>query len=270
MVTSGECDTAVDVTNRIEKEAGVAASPNTIRRSLRRSGLKALVKPKKPLLRPKHISDRYEFATRHKDWTTEDWKRVVWSDETKINRFGSDGRKWGWKSPDEGLQSRHVNKTVKHSGGSLMVWGCMTAEGVGYLTKIDAGLDAELYCRILDDELMQTVAYYGLDREKMLFQHDNDPKHKARITTKWLEDHNITVLKWPAQSPDLNPIEHLWELLKRRLNAYDTAPTGMLELWERVETEWERISKEDCLHLIESMPRRIHAVIKARGGYTKY
>ena len=78
------------------------------------------------------------------------------------------------------------------------------------------------------------------------------------------------MLDWPPQSPDLNPIEHLWMHLKRKLEEYDTEPSGMVELWERVEVEWNKILRQVCVHLIESMPRRIDAVLKAKGGYTKY
>src|SRR5262249_8708135 len=87
-----------------------------------------------------------------------------------------------------------IRTTVKHGCGSLMVCGCMNAEGAGYLTKIEACLDAELCCHILEDKLVQIVAYYWLDTETMLLQHENDPKCTARITTKWLEDHGISVL----------------------------------------------------------------------------
>jgi DDE superfamily endonuclease len=155
-----------------------------------------------------------------------------------------------------------------------MVWGCMTAQGPGYLTKIDNGLDADLYCGILNDELQKTIDWYGLDRAKVIFQQDNDSKHTAKKTKEWLRNSGMEVLQWPAQSPaqspDLNPIEHLWDLLKRKLAGYDRMPTGVLELWERIQVEWNKITAEDCMHLIESMPRRIAATLKAKGGYTKY
>ena len=80
----------------------------------------------------------------------------------------------------------------------------------------------------------------------------------------------MELLDWPAQSPDLNPIEHLWVHLKQQLNSYPTQPTSIHELWLRVEAEWEKIPKEVCLNLISSMPRRVEAVLKAKGGYVDY
>ena len=75
---------------------------------------------------------------------------------------------------------------------------------------------------------------------------------------------------WPAQSPDLSPIEQTWGILKRRLAAYEHSSKRIKELWERTQVKWEKISVEECQNLIESMPRRIQAVLKAKGGYIKY
>jgi hypothetical protein len=92
----------------------------------------------------------------------------------------------------------------------------------------------------------------------------------SKLAQKWFKDNGIKVLDWPAQSPDLNPIEHLWSILKFHLAAYPTPPPSIEELWKRVEAEWEKIPKEECLKLINSMPRRVAAVLKVKGGYTKY
>jgi transposase len=102
-----------------------------------------------------------------------------------------------------------------------------------------------------------------------IFQHDNAPSHKAGLTRNWLSDHGFEVLKWPSYSPDLNPIENLWSHLKRVLGTYDQHPRGILELWDRVQAKWE-IEPQVCQDLIESMPRRIAAVIKDKGGVPKY
>ena len=79
----------------------------------KKAGVMAVVKRKRPLLTKKHMKERLDFAIAHQDWTLEDWKKVVWSDETKINHLGSDGRKWVWKKPGEGLSKRLVKGTVK-------------------------------------------------------------------------------------------------------------------------------------------------------------
>lgn len=269
-VTSGKADTAAQLRKELANVADVHISVSTVRRALKESGMKAVVKKKRPKLQPRHVRDRYNFALRHQHWTSEDWKRVVFSDETKINRLASDGRQWVWKNPGGQLTEQHVSGTVKFGGGSLMMWGCMTAHGIGYACKIDERMDSELYTRILDDEFLETLDFYSMDRTKIIFQQDNDPKHTSRLATQWFHDNQIEVLDWPAQSPDLNPIEHLWWYLKKRLNEYETEPSGILELWERVQVEWDAIPAQVCIELIESMPRRVYEVLKSHGGYTKY
>jgi len=87
--------------------------------------MKAVVKKKRPLLSKHQRRERLDFAIAHQDWTVEDWKKVVWSDETKINRLGSDGRKLIWKKKGKGLSDRLVQRTVKFGSGSVMMWGCM-------------------------------------------------------------------------------------------------------------------------------------------------
>jgi len=229
-----------------------------------------VAKKKCPMLTKCHKKEWMDFAVSHLQWTLEDWKRVVWSDETKVNCLGSDGKKWVWKRLGEPLSDRLVQGTRKFGGGSVMVWGCMTWEGAGLACKIDGIMDSDLYCNILGDELQGTLDYYGKSTSDVIFQQDGDPKHTSKKTRKWLEDHEFEVMRWPAQSPDLNPIEHLWHYIKSRLGEYEEPPNSIQTLWERVQVEWDKIPAKVCQDLIESMPRRVEAVFKAKGGYTKY
>ena len=150
-----------------------------------------------------------------------------------------------------------------------MVWGCMRWNGVGKLVEVQGKMNAEQYCEILENGMVESFEKLDMEDE-CYFQQDNDPKHTSHYATQWFSDNNIAVLEWPAQSPDLNPIEHLWEHLKHQLQKYDTSPKGVHELWERVVEEWNEITTEVCQNLIESMPRWIKAIIKANGGHTKY
>ena len=147
-----------------------------------------------------------DFAIAHKDWTLEDCKRVVWSDKTKINYLGSDGRKWVWKKAGKGLSDRLVEGSLKFGGGSLMMQGCMMWEGVGYGWKIDGRMDAKLCTQILEDKLQQSLEYYGKSAADIIFQQNNEPKHKSKTATTWFEDHEYIVMDWPAQSQTSIPL----------------------------------------------------------------
>src|SRR5215469_9793508 len=130
LITSGKMDTAVQVTKALKEIKSMDISAETIRWRLRGIGMQPLVKKKRPSLSKRHRRERLDFAIGHKDWTVEDWKKVIWLDQTKINRFGSDGRKWVWKKQGGALSDRLVDGTLKYEGGSLMMWGCFCWDSV--------------------------------------------------------------------------------------------------------------------------------------------
>ena len=282
MFSRHQVQTSVEATRDFNKENEDPVSLSTVKRALHDTGMSAKRVIKKPMLTKKHKKARLEFAQKYKEFTEDDWKRVIWTAESKINRLHSDGKKYVWveskrdpKIPASDIDPRRVLPTVKHGGGNIMVWSCMTWEGPGFITKIDGGLNAELYVEILKDEFMQTVEYYGIDKDTYIFQQDNDPKHTSKLAKAYLASQGLTeesgrYLFWPAQSPDLNPIDHLWEHLKRELGKYPDNATSAAENWKRTSEVWEKIPKEVCQNLIRSMPSRIEAVIRARGGPTKY
>jgi len=184
LISSRKAENATQITHILKQITNHSLTSQTTRNHLKKTGMKAVVKAKRPLLTTKHRKARLDFAIAHRDWTLEDWKTVVWSDETKINRLGSDGRKWVWKRPGESLNDRLVKGTVKFGGGSLMMWGCMLWDGVGYACKIDGRMDGELYTQILEDELQDSLAHFGKSPDSVIFQQDNDPKHKSKKATE--------------------------------------------------------------------------------------
>lgn len=263
-------DNAVQIAAVVQQSLGVKVSRMTIARTLKSAGYRSVKKSKKPLLTSSHRRRRLEFAKTYVNWTLDDWKRVIWSDETKVNRILSDGMQWSWVKPGRSPESKSTQATVKHGGGRIMVWACFTSLGPGYCTLIEGNMDQMLYKSILERDLEETAQFYALDKEDVIFQHDGDPKHTARSVKKWLEDNNWEVLPWPAQSPDLNPIENLWYQVKCALSRYPTQASSCAELWLRFQAEWEKVTVDQCLNLISSMPSRLQAVIDAKGGPTKY
>ncbi|SPO26525.1 related to transposase [Ustilago trichophora] len=232
---------------------------------------KARVIKKEPLLTKQHRKNCLLFAHIFKDWTIDDWKGVIWSDETKINRLGSDGQQYCWLKAS-GLTSNIIQPTLNFGGGSIMVWGCMTWAGIGNMTVIEGIMTSDVYIKILEDNLVPTMEALCVcsNIDNMIFQQDGDLKHTAGTTKAWLRRKGIEKMDWLAQLPDPNPIEHLWGMLKRHLVQYTSSPKGQQELAERVAQKWDKITVAECQRLTESMPQRWQAVIRAKGGHTKY
>jgi hypothetical protein len=268
-VLTGELRTATDIRARLSED-GCEVHRTTVSRALKSMNFKSKKKIDKPLLTARHKKLRLEWAKQHQHWTLDDWKRVVFSDETKINIWGSDGCRYYWTRPGDPAKDHHYNLTVKHEGGSLMMWGCMTYKGIGYGCQIEGTMRGEDYVKILRTTFKQTLEYWKLEIGDIIFQHDNDPKHTSRVAKEWLDGQGIEVLSWPPQSPDLNPIEHLWHYLKLRLATYDKKAKSIDELWKRCDREWNKIVPDVCKKYIESMPARVRAVLKAKGGHTRF
>ncbi len=152
-----------------------------------------------------------------------------------------------------------------------MVWGIFSWHPLGPLVPIEHRLNTTAYLSIVADHVhpfMTTVnpSSYGY------FQQDNAPRHKAQIISDWFLEHDneFTLLKWPPQSPDLNPIEHLWDVVEWEIRIMDVQSTNLQQLCDAIMSIWTKISEEFFQNLVESMPQRNKAVLKAKGGLTRY
>ena len=148
-----------------------------------------------------------------------------------------------------------------------MVWACFSDSGVGKLVFIEDIMYKEGYLTILKENLVSSAEILGL-QDGFQFQHDRDPKHMAKIVSKWLNDSGINVLDWVGQSPDMNPIENLWRYLQIKLSERQITGKDMLK--ECILEEWQKIPRDLCNKLVSSMDNRCKMVIKNKGGPIKY
>uniref|UniRef100_A0A8C4SMH5 Transposase n=1 Tax=Erpetoichthys calabaricus TaxID=27687 RepID=A0A8C4SMH5_ERPCA len=245
---------------RSSVERGEPSRRTTISAAIHQSGLYGRVARRKPLLSKKHMAARLEFAKRHLKDSQTMRKKILWSDETKIELFGVNARRHVWRKPG-------TIPTVKHGGGSIMLWGCFSAAGTGRLVRIKGKMTAAMYRDILDENLLQSALELRLGR-RFIFQQDNNPKHTAKISKEWLQDNSVNVLELPSQSPDLNLVEHLWRDLK--MAAHRRFPSNLMELERCCKEEWMKLAKDRCAKLVASYSKRLEAVIAAKGASTKY
>lgn len=251
----------------IQEDLGLAVSSVTIRRRLLEHNLSARSPRKVPMLTKKHVAARLKFARSHANWPAEKWRNILWTDETKIVLFGGTGSRQYVRRPENSeFKPRYTIKTVKHGGAKVMAWGSFSYAGVGPIHQIIGTMDQRVYVDIMSS-VMLPYASWNMPA-KWVFQQDNDPKHTSKSAKEWFRVNGVEVMDWPAQSPDLNPIENLWADVKKGVSR--RRPLNSRQLWDAVEETWNQIPVERCQALVNSMPRRCAAIIKNKGFSTKY
>lgn len=258
--------TAKALTVEINRVTDQPINVSTVKRRLNHAGLFGRRPSRKPLISHKNRMNRLKFAKEHLHWTSANWSKVLWSDESKFNLFSSDGISHVRRPKNQRNHIRYIVPTVKHGGGSVMVWGCFSRDGVGPLFHIEGKMDAIKYGSIVTENMLP-FARNSMTRG-WIYQQDNDPKHTSSYVKGVFKRHKIKVLEWPSQSPDLNPIEHLWEELDRAVRTRNF--TNKHQMKKILEDEWNKLPLTKLTKLVDSMPSRCAAVIASQGYPTKY
>lgn len=243
---------------------GTPVSHTTVQHIAHALNMHPYARPRKPLLTPTFKTNRLRFARAS---GTRDWRAVIAADEKRFSLFDTPNRRndvvWGRRGDPIPPSVR-----AKHSV-HLNVYAAIAHGGRSTLYIFDSNLDAALYIRILE-KVMLPAAQRIFGRRRWTYLADKDPKHTSRQALTWLENNKIQHFgdSWPANSPDLNPIENMWSILRDAVLARN--PTTKQQLRTALRVSWKSIDQTIIDNCMDSMPSRMRAVISAKGGHTNY
>lgn len=247
---------------------GNVLSAQTIRRRLREAGLRSRKMRRRPRLSPAHFASREQWAMQRIHWRQQQWRRVIFTDESRFRLFQADGRTRVWREPRQEMLQQNVQCADTQSA-SVHVWAGITLHSRTELVFLDANVDANVYAQLLQTNLLPFVnaAFGGV--ANCILQDDNAPPHRAAAVTQLKEQLQLRALRWPSRSPDMNPIEHVWDFLKRTIQR-ENPPQNVMQLRQAIADAWQRLPQDFLRRLILGMPRRVSALLRARGGHTRY
>jgi len=257
---------ATQLKKEIETKYKVSVSARTIGRNLNENGLIGRVARKKPLLSSANMVSRLNLSKKFLGFSDMHWKSIIFSDESAFEVFNSNNRQYVYRKNGTAFENKNLTPTVKFGGGKIMVWGCINFFGTGNLVIIDGTLNSVKYINLLANNLQSSVEKIGLSR--FVFQQDGASCHTSKLTMSFFEENSIKLLDWASQSPDLNPIEHVWQHMKVQL--LKNPPKSKTDLKEKLLQIWEEIPLEFIQKLIMGMFKRSKAVYDSKGGHTTY
>lgn len=208
---------------------------------------------------------RLVWARRHLRWNRAMWSRVLFSDESRFKLSMADGRVRVFRRRGERFHHNCLLERDRFGGGSVMVWGGIMGGRKTGLVFINGNLNAQGYV----DQVLRPVVVPFLQQNPGCLMHDNARPHTAALTRNYLTRHNVNVLPWPACSPDMNPIEHLWDLVGRKARKNHVI-NNINDLSAALVHEWNAIPADVIRHYVRSMRSRALALIRRRGGHNRY
>lgn len=265
---------------QLAKDLGINASKSTLQKRLKEAGFRRCKACPKPFINEINRRKRLKFCREHLKWTDEQWKCVIWTDESSFET-GKKGKIWVTRRHNERYCPDCIEKT-RHSGrSSVMVWGAISGHGCSDLVwirptqKIQGGhktiTTIDYIEQVLDpyiEPLYRGIQSLGIEP---ILMEDNAAIHKSKEAELWKRQAGLKTIEWPPCSPDLNPDEYMWKYMKQHINGYKQVITKQEEIWEAADFEWdENLRSQRYLKYIESMPARIRAVIRNRGFGTAY
>ena len=243
---------------------GRPISSQTVRNRLRSQGIRARRPFNGIILTQQHRRQRLLWARRHSRVTMAEWARILFTDEVKIRLHGNDGRGRVYRRRGERFSDACVHERDRFGGASVLIWAGISMYSKTPVVEIRGTLTAARY----QNEILQPVCIPHLRGNRLRLMQDGATSHTALGTRNMLTANRVNVMPWPSRSPDLNPLENFWDVLKQRVALRN--PQNRNQLLQYIINEWQNIPQNSIRNYIMSMPSRCRAVIRARGGHTAY
>ncbi|GFV79051.1 transposable element Tcb2 transposase [Trichonephila clavipes] len=220
-------------------------------------------------LRPAHRRRRSLWCREHRNWRDNKWGRVLFTDESRFSLSSDSHRILIWRERESRNHPSNIIERYRYGGSGVLVWGGIMLGSHRDLPIFDAGsVNGTRYC---NEILLPCVRLFrGAMGLQFLFMDDNAPCHRTVAAKQLLEREDIERMDWPARSLDLNPIEHVWDFLGRRLAAHTLPPVTIRELRLALQDEWAAMPQQLIDTLILSMGRRCETCLAVRGDHIPY
>ena len=239
-------------------------SKQTVLRRLRQA--RKPIRPRRQVLTARHRAARLQWAPRHFRWGRQQWARALFSDESRFKLSHHDGRIRVFRRRGERFADNCLIERDRFGGGSVMVWGGIMGRRKTNLIVVQGNFNAQGYInQILQPKAVPFIQRHG----PAILMHDNARPHVARICRQFLNRNNVNVLHWPAVSPDMNPVEHIWDYLGRKVRARGNVH-NLRDLENALIQEWNNIPNVVIRRYVRSIRGRLAPCINSRDGHTRY
>ena len=252
----------------LQAQMPIKCSTWLISKHLHESNLNKRVAVVKPYLTEKQRKARYKFAKEHLNWTVDQWKRVIWTDESSFQIGANVIKKKVWRRRSEKYKKSCIKASFKSGRTSVMVWGAICGGRKSPLVVMPKNKrTSQDFVNIVYEPAL--LDFYQSIPNAILME-DNAPIHRAKTAENWRLAHGIVKMEWPAQSPDLNPIENLWYIMKKHFHKKWAHRRSSIATEALLEFVWIKIEKSYIDKLVESMPKRMQLLVDAEGDPIKY